>query len=96
MDPMDTSDKHADPRGGEDFSRPKDRKRARVSVTLGLKPGHRFDYKDISVLKHFIGPQGKIIPRRVSGLSALEQRSLVTAVKRARQIALLPYTSADR
>ena len=49
------------------------------------------DYKDIELLKKFISPNGKITPRRVTGTSAKYQRMLSTAIKRARQMALLPY-----
>ena len=49
------------------------------------------DYKDIELLKKFISPNGKITPRRVTGTSAKYQRMLATAIKRARQMALLPY-----
>ena len=49
------------------------------------------DYKDIETLKRFVNPHGKIMPRRRTGLSAASQRSLATAVKRARFMALLPY-----
>ncbi len=49
------------------------------------------DYKDIELLKRFISPNGKITPRRVTGTSAKYQRMLATAIKRARQMALLPY-----
>lgn len=53
-----------------------------------------FDYKDPQQLKYFISDRGKITPRRVSGLSAKQQRALTLAVKRARNIALLPYTDS--
>ncbi len=49
------------------------------------------DYKDIELLKKFISGNGKIISRRVTGTSAKYQRILATAIKRARQMALLPY-----
>jgi len=49
------------------------------------------DYKDVELLKKFIGANGKITPRRVTGTSAKYQRMLTTAIKRARQMALLPY-----
>lgn len=49
------------------------------------------DYKDIELLSRFISANGKIIPRRVTGTSAKYQRILATAIKRARQMALLPY-----
>ncbi|MBQ1447835.1 MAG: 30S ribosomal protein S18 [Erysipelotrichaceae bacterium] len=49
------------------------------------------DYKDVELLKRFISANGKITPRRVTGTSAKYQRMLATAIKRARQMALLPY-----
>jgi small subunit ribosomal protein S18 len=51
------------------------------------------DYKDANLLKYFISDRGKIVPRRISGNCALHQRSVTTAIKRARNIALMPYTS---
>ena len=51
----------------------------------------RIDYKDIELLKKFLNPHGKIMPRRRTGLSANSQRLLAQAVKRARFMALLPY-----
>jgi len=51
------------------------------------------DYKDPKKLQKFITDQGKIIPRRITGLSAKQHRKLVTAIKRARHIALMPYVS---
>jgi small subunit ribosomal protein S18 len=51
------------------------------------------DYKDSKKLYKFITDQGKIIPRRITGLSAKQHRELVRAIKRARQIAILPYIS---
>lgn len=51
------------------------------------------DYKETAKLKRFITERGKILPRRISGNCAIHQRQLTTAIKRARQIALLPYTS---
>lgn len=51
------------------------------------------DYKDVELLKRFISSNGKIIPRRVTGTKAKYQRPLAVAIKRARQMALLPYVS---
>jgi len=51
------------------------------------------DYKDANQLKYFISDRGKIVPRRISGNCALHQRAVTTAIKRARNIALMPYTS---
>ncbi len=53
------------------------------------------DYKNVELLKRFISERGKILPRRVTGTSAKYQRQLTTAIKRARQIALLPYVSGE-
>lgn len=50
------------------------------------------NYKDVKTLKQFVGDRGKILPRRHTGLSALHQRMLRRAIKRARNIALLPFT----
>lgn len=50
------------------------------------------DYKDLNVLKQYVGESGKIVPSRITGTKAKYQRQLATAVKRARFLALLPYT----
>jgi len=50
------------------------------------------DYKDLNVLKQYIGESGKIVPSRITGTKAKYQRQLATAVKRARFLSLLPYT----
>ena len=50
------------------------------------------DYKDVNLLKQYIGESGKIVPSRITGTKANYQRQLATAVKRARFLALLPYT----
>jgi small subunit ribosomal protein S18 len=52
------------------------------------------DYKKVDMLKRFVTDEGKIRPRRQTGNCARHQRALATAVKRARHIALLPYTSS--
>ena len=51
------------------------------------------DYKDTAKLKRFLSERSKILPRRTTGTCAIHQRELTTAIKRARQIALLPYVS---
>lgn len=51
------------------------------------------DYKDVDLLKKFINERGKMLPRRVTGTSSKYQRKLTRAIKRARQMALLPYSS---
>ncbi|KHF25956.1 30S ribosomal protein S18 [Solemya velum gill symbiont] len=54
------------------------------------------DYKDLDTLKQYIGENGKIVPSRITGTKAKYQRQLATAVKRARFIALLPYTDQHK
>jgi small subunit ribosomal protein S18 len=51
------------------------------------------NYKDIKMLAPFVPERGKIQPRRISGTCAMHQRKLQTAIKRARQLALIPYTT---
>ncbi|MCP4871119.1 MAG: 30S ribosomal protein S18 [Proteobacteria bacterium] len=53
------------------------------------------NYKDTKQLKRFISEDGKILPRRRTGLNAKNQRRITTAVKRARHLALLPYATRD-
>ena len=72
-----------------------------VSVDVKKKKYCRFkksgikyiDYKDPEFLKNFLNEQGKILPRRITGTSLKFQRRVATAIKRARQIALLPYVT---
>jgi small subunit ribosomal protein S18 len=58
-----------------------------------LDPSLKIDYKDAKLLRTFLTERGKIIPRRITGNSAKHQRALTGAIKRARHIALLPYSS---
>ena len=51
------------------------------------------DYKDVETLKRFVNEQGKILPQRMTGVSAKFQRQLTTAIKRARHVALLPFVA---
>ncbi|MBS4189850.1 30S ribosomal protein S18 [Bacillus sp. FJAT-49705] len=53
------------------------------------------DYKDVDLLKKFISERGKILPRRVTGTNAKYQRKLTVAIKRARQMALLPFVAGE-
>ncbi len=53
------------------------------------------DYKDVELLKRYISEKGKILPRRVTGTCAKHQRTLTVAIKRARIIGLLPFTTVD-
>lgn len=70
------------------------RRRGGKRKLANLAPGEEivFDYKAPQQLRFFLTERGKIVPRRISGLTAKQQRELALAVRRARNIALLPYT----
>jgi len=55
----------------------------------------QIDYKDVRTLRYFITERGKIIPRRISGNCARHQRKITMAIKRARHLALMPYTNLE-
>ena len=65
-------------------------RRKKVCVFCGKD--NVIDYKDVNKLKRYISERGKILPRRITGNCARHQRALTTAIKRARNIALMPYT----
>jgi small subunit ribosomal protein S18 len=60
-----------------------------------IKPGEPIDYKDVDLLRKFITERGKILPRRITGLTAKQQRDLTLAIKRSRLVALLPFINAE-
>ncbi|AFZ60545.1 30S ribosomal protein S18 [Anabaena cylindrica FACHB-243] len=60
-----------------------------------IKPGEPIDYKDVDLLRKFITERGKILPRRISGLTCKQQRELTLAIKRSRIVALLPFINAE-
>lgn len=62
---------------------------------LLLSYNQKIDYKDIDLLKSFITEQGKILPRRATGITAQQQRKIAKAVKRARILALLPFIGSN-
>ena len=68
------------------------RRRKKVCIFCADKVDF-IDYKDSAKLRKFISERGKILPRRISGTCAKHQRELNTAIKRARQVALLPYVT---
>ena len=72
--------------------RPNRKSRKKVCAFC-VEKAETIDYKDVAKLRKFTSDRAKILPRRVTGTCALHQRELTTAIKRARQIALLPYTS---
>ncbi|MCI2253572.1 30S ribosomal protein S18 [Domibacillus sp. 8LH] len=71
------------------------RKRKKVCYFTSNGITH-IDYKDVDLLKKFVSERGKILPRRVTGTSAKYQRRLTIAIKRARQVALLPFVGEER
>jgi small subunit ribosomal protein S18 len=60
-----------------------------------IKPGEPIDYKDVDLLRKFITERGKILPRRITGLTSQQQRQLTAAIKRARIVALLPFINSE-
>lgn len=74
-------------------ARPMNRKGRKKVCNFCVDKVEVIDYKDISRLRRYISERAKILPRRVTGTCAFHQRELTTAIKRARAIALLPYTN---
>ncbi len=92
------------PRGKGKFSKDRKPKRNTQSLLFKRKRFCRFtvanvveiDYKDVDVLRDFIGETGKITPARLTGTRAFYQRQLTVAIKRARFLALVPYSDQHR
>lgn len=78
-------------RGDAPRRRPNIRRRKKVCIFCGEK-AQKIDYKDVNTLKRYISERGKILPRRITGTCAKHQRAITTAIKRARHIALMPYS----
>ncbi|WP_250121862.1 30S ribosomal protein S18 [Chroococcidiopsis sp. CCMEE 29] len=60
-----------------------------------IKPQEPIDYKDVDLLRKFVTERGKILPRRITGLTAKQQRDLTLAIKRSRIVALLPFINQE-
>ncbi|MEN6462716.1 MAG: 30S ribosomal protein S18 [Syntrophomonas sp.] len=71
----------------------KDRRKKRRQCNFCADKIENIDYKDLGRLRRYVTERGKILPRRITGNCANHQRQLTTAIKRARFMALLPYTS---
>ena len=80
----------ANPRGGA----PRRRFMRRKGCRFCADPSLKIDYKEIRTLKYFLSERGKIVPRRISGNCAEHQRKITESIKRARNIALLPFTTS--
>lgn len=73
--------------------RERGRRNRRKVCSFCVDKAQEIDYKDISKLNRYVTERGKILPRRISGCCAKHQRELTTAIKRARNVALLPFTA---
>lgn len=79
------------PRYNPEYADGRSKKRKHCPFTeAGIK---EIDYKDIDTLNKFITERGKILPRRITGVSAYHQKKLTAAIKLARQVALLPFVA---
>jgi len=74
------------------LKRERGRKRKKV-CSFCMEQAEHIDYKDVYKLRKFLSERGKILPRRISGNCAHHQRMLTKAIKRARNMALLPFTA---
>ena len=79
-------------KGDSPMKRRGGRRRKKVCVFCADKENKGIDYKDVNKLKRYVSERGKILPRRITGNCAKHQRAPTVAVKRARHIALMPYT----
>lgn len=75
--------------------------RSSSSSAKGRRPSSKpsavqeIDYKDVETLRQFVTERGKILPRRITGVTATQQRNITKAIKRARCIALMPFVATD-
>ena len=75
------------------YDRNSNRKPRKKLCAFCVDKVEEIDYKDINRLRRFTSDRAKILPRRVTGTCAYHQRELTTAIKRARHVALIPYTA---
>ena len=78
---------------GDRKMKPRPRKGRRKVCQFCVDKVEHIDYKDIARLRRYMSERGKILPRRVTGTCARHQREITVAIKRARHLALLPYTA---
>lgn len=77
----------------KEFKKPMRKPARRKVCNFCVEKSESIDYKDIAKLKKYLAESGKILPRRMTGVCARHQRELAVAIKRARQMALLPYVA---
>lgn len=90
-DRMDRDDRGA-PGGDDERGRSRGGFRRRKVCRFCTEKDAVIDYRDAGAIKYFISERGKIVPRRISGNCAKHQRAMALAVKRARMVALIPFT----
>ena len=73
--------------------RPHIKRQRRKACAFCVDKIEHIDYKDVAKLRRFVSERAKILPRRITGTCAKHQRELTVAIKRARHIALIPYTT---
>lgn len=83
-----------DANDGRNEGRARPRRRRKVSY-LTINKIDKVDYKDVAILQRFLTDRGKIVPSRQSGNTAFQQRMITRAIKRAREMALLPFVVRD-
>lgn len=88
------NDNDGDRRGSRDRDRDSGKKRAKKVCWFELN-GIEPDYKDVKIIGRYITERGKIVPRRLSGVTAKNQRRLAQAIKRARHLALVSFVSEN-
>ena len=77
----------------KEYKKPMRKPARRKVCNFCLEKATSIDYKDVAKLRKYITEKGKILPRRMTGVCARHQRELAVAIKRARQMALLPYVA---
>ena len=68
---------------------------SKKQMSSPIKPSKKIDYKDIELLSSYVTEQGKILPRRATGVSVQQQRKLAKAIKRARMLSLFPFVASN-
>ena len=77
----------------KEFKKPMRKSARRKVCNFCVEKSEYIDYKDVAKLKKYLTESGKILPRRMTGVCARHQRELAVAIKRARQMALIPYVA---
>ena len=87
------SDNRSSGRDGDNRGFNRNRRSRRKACNFCVDKSEGIDYKEVNKLRKYVSERGKILPKRISGTCAKHQRQLTTAIKRARHVALLPFSS---